>query len=211
MEFCLVEPENGLGAYQWHRGFAAANNHLFPRTWEVYERLAADGQVWCARDGREFAALAYFLLDQGAWEVGGLMVSTQARSKGIASVLARLTLGHLLFTEDPLSRGERVVMHVHRENPDPRALIERKLRFKLAREIEADGSEFPGLRQNAHGKVQGDEFEIGIPESLLALAEWCDSWSGSLTDGSAAVVTLSPHTSLSMWAEAFRDMTQRHG
>src|SRR6266581_8542145 len=155
VEFSLIDPMKGREAYQWHRGFAASNDCIFPRSWESYERLADDGQLWSARNEKgDYLALAYFCFDDGRWEVGGLMVANQERLKGVGSTIMRLTLGHLLFVEDPLDRGESVIAHVHAENLDPRPIIEGTLKFRLTGRIKKPGSELPGLRTNAVGEVE---------------------------------------------------------
>jgi len=134
------------------------------------------------------------------------MVATQERGKGIGSIIARLTLGHVLFAEDPLNRVESVIAHVHAENDKPRLLLEKALKFRLSQRINVPGSELPGLRTNAAGEVEGDEFELVKPKTLVALAQWCDTWNGRLKDHREAQIILSPGTSLSMWASAFHDM-----
>src|SRR6267378_2831142 len=129
VEFCVIDPAKGREAYQWHRGFAASNDCIFPRPWAKFESLAADGQVWCARnDAGDYLALAYFCFEEGKWEVGGLMAATQERGNGVGSIITRLALGHVLFEEDPLDRGESVIMHVHAANLDPRPIIENVLK-----------------------------------------------------------------------------------
>jgi hypothetical protein len=206
-ELRLVRPEEGPRVYQWHRGFVAANENLFPRTWDVYRQLAEDGQIWCACDESDnYVALSYFCQDGKEWEIGGLMVSTAQRGKGLAAIITRLTLGHLLFEEDPLDRSEPIIAHVHAENNDPRALMEHVLKFKFRKRVVIPGSTLPGLRVNAEGNVVGDEFIIAIPTSLLAVAEWCEQWNGSLKDGTPAQILLRPQTSLAQWARAFRQM-----
>lgn len=210
VEFCVVDPAEGREAYQWHRGFAASNDCIFPQPWATYEGLADEGRLWCARnDTGDYLALAYFRFDGGKWEVGGLMVATQERGKGVGSIITRLTLGHVLFEEDPLDRGESIIAHVHAENLEPRRIIEDVLKFRLSRRIKVPGSALPGLRTNTAGEVEGDEFELVKPNTLDALAQWCDTWSGRLKDGRDAQVLLRPGTSLSMWARAFRDMAAR--
>jgi len=210
VQFSLVDPTQGREAYQWHRGFAASNDHLFPRTWKTYEALAENGQIWCARDGEDYLGLAYFHLQGDECEVGGLMVATSQRSKGIGSTLACLTLGHVLFEEDPLSRGVRIVAHVHSENnPGPRPIFRHLLKFSLARQVNIPGRELPGLKTNAEGFVVGDEFHLTKPDTLKALADWCRKWSGGTKDGRRAEIELGPETSLDTWAQAFDDMTSR--
>jgi len=210
IEFCVVDPVKGREAYQWHRGFAASDDCIFPRPWAIFESLADDGRIWCARNGEgEYLGLAYFSFDNGSWEVGGLMVAAQEKAKGVGSIIARLTLGHVLFEEDPLDRGESVIMHVHVENKTPRPIIEHVLKFRYSRPIKAPGSAFPGLRTNAAGDVEGDEFKLVKPDTLDALAQWCENWNGRLKDKREAKVLLSPGTSLPLWASAFRDMARR--
>src|SRR5207248_2508729 len=151
--------------YQWHQGFAASNDCMFPRSWSTYQKLATDGSLWCARNMRtgDYLALAYFCLDNHSWEIGGLMIANQERRKGVGSIIARLTLGHVLFEEDPLSLGQRVIAHVHAENQLPRPLIQNILKFQFSHQIKVPGTQLPGLKVNAQGEVEGDEFELSRP------------------------------------------------
>ena len=208
--FAHVEPDEAWGVFQWHRGFAAADNHLFPRTWEHYEALANDSQVVKASDERGLLGLAYYALDGSCWEVGGLMVAASKRGSGVGATLMRVTLGHLLFEENPLERGESVIAHVHRDNAKPRTIIEEHLRFQFTKHIQARSSDLPGLSADPDGFVYGDEFELSLPASLEALAVWCDSWRGVLLDGSSATIELRDGISLEVWSAAFRDMATRH-
>ena len=210
VQFSIVDPGKCREAYQWHRGFAASNDCIFPRSWESYEQLADEGRVWCAQNDRgDFVALAYFDFDNSRWEIGGLMVATQERRKGIGSIIARLTLGHILFEEDPLGRGETIIAHVHAENLEPRSTIANVLRFRQSKHIKLPGALLPGLRTNIAGEIEGDEFETVRPDSLLALSQWCNTWDGKLKDGREVKVLLSPGTSLNLWAKAFREMASR--
>lgn len=200
----IVDPSDGREVFQWHRGFAASNDRIFPRPWEEYERLAEEGRLFYARDqAGEYLALAYFRLEDSAWEIGGLMVDTREQRKGLGSVVTRLTLGHVLFEEDPLDRGERVIAHVHAENNEPRALIE-ALKFRKSGLIRVPAAMLPGLKANAAGEVEGDEFELVVPDTLLGMAEWCDTWSGRLRDHREVRIAFRQGISLAMWAQAFR-------
>ena len=210
VQFCPVNPSEGREAYRWHRGYAASNDHLFPRTWPAYERMANDGQVWCAKDEEgDFLALAYSTLDGDAWEVGGLMVAVQEKGKGIGSIIARLTLGHLLFEEDPLGNGQRVIAHIHALNDEPRHLFEDVLKFSITNRVCIPVSELPGLKANADGYVEGDELGLVNPQTLTDLASWCRAWKDRLKDGRAAAIVLRDGISLEMWADAFDDMAFR--
>ena len=203
----IVDPEQGPKVYQWHRGFAAADDHIFPRPVESFEQLAEEGQLLYAANARgDYLGLAYFRLDGSKWEIGGLMVDTREKQHGIGGALTRLTLGHVLFEENPLERGEKIVAHVHAENNDPRPLIEQSLKFHHTEHIEVPTAKLPGLKANASGLVVGDEFELTVPDTLLALATWCETWGGKLKDDRPVRVVLRDGVSLAMWAVAFRQM-----
>ena len=209
--FAVVHPDCGREAYQWHRGFAATDMHIYPRTWDTYERMADDGCIVCARDPRgDFLGLAYFNLDEGhslrTWEIGGLMVPGSERSSGIGTTLVCVTLGQLLFEEQPQQGSDRVVAHVHAENDAPRGLFAKRLKFAHAGTLEIPGAQLPGLEADAEGFVVGDEFEMTTPDTLVALADWCEAWKGKLRDGRAADVSLRHGIDLGVWSAAFRQM-----
>jgi hypothetical protein len=208
--FGLVDPAYGLHAYNWHRGFAGANPYLLPRSRAAYEQLAKVGRVWCARnEDNDFISLSYFNLQGGAWEIGGVMVDHTARGKGVGTTIAHLTLAHVLFTEDPFVNGEKVVAHIHKDNPDsPRPIFEGALKFHWVAAIKKPAHELPGLKANAQGYVEGDEFELTRPDTLIALAKWCRAWNGSLGKGATGVIELMPNTTLELMADAFDEMAK---
>jgi RimJ/RimL family protein N-acetyltransferase len=127
--FAHVDPALAREVFQWHRGFAAANQMLFPRSWTEYEDLANDGRIVCATEDGHYVGLCYYTWDETEeeWEIGGLMVDTGKRGRSLGSVLMRVTLAHLLFEEEPLSRHERIISHVHKQNDSPRRVIEGQL------------------------------------------------------------------------------------
>ncbi|KLO25280.1 hypothetical protein ABW17_30190 [Mycobacterium nebraskense] len=121
--FAHVAPEDAAEAFDWHRAFAEADEHIFPRSWDEFEQLANDWELVCARENGEIVGLCYYTLDGGTWEIGGLMVHRSQQGRGVGSTLMRITLGNLLFDLDPLSRGESIISHVHRDNNAPRKII----------------------------------------------------------------------------------------
>lgn len=215
--FSLIDPEEWRGAYKWHRDFVSTNDLVFPRTIEEYEVLASEGQIWCARDAKgDYRALAYYKLghsehlNRDAWEVGGLMVAASERKRGVGSALVCLTLGHVLFEDDPLAQGIPVIAHVHADNnPGPRPIFQGLLQFAHGCSVEIPGEALPGLRTNDKGFVVGDEFLLSTPGTLTALAGWCKAWSGKLKDGQQAEIVFGPGRSLEVWAKAFDDMASR--
>jgi len=211
VRFGIVDPSQGWDAYQWHRGFAGNGDCVYPRPWSAFESLVTSEQVLCARDtDGDYVALTYYTLDAGKWEIGGLMVATPERKKGVGGTIARLTVGYVLLTEDPLPVGQSVIAHIHEANDMPRPLFELSLKFRKVRQVSYPGEQLAGLKTNADGMVVGDELEIVVPDTLEALAKWCDAWKGKLKDGSEAKIVLGPgpDTDLKEWARAFRDMAK---
>jgi hypothetical protein len=45
-----------------------------------------------------------------------------------------------------------------------------------------------------------------VPDTLNALAEWCENWNGELKDRTPAVVDLLEGTTLTDWASDLREM-----
>ena len=205
--FRRVPIENRYEAYQWHRDFASGSEHLFPRLRSEFSELVISGAVWCAVNAsNDYCAMATYAEDGNAWEIGGLMVSDSERMRGIGSIIMRLALGTVLTELDPLNSGERVITHVHAENDKPRTLIEHGLKFVHSAPVRIHGSKLPGLKVDAEGYVNGDEFELAVPESLEALADWCEGWVGKLKDGTQAVIALPNGQTLEGWASDFREM-----
>jgi hypothetical protein len=212
--FSLVGAEAETYAFDWHTAFTEDDKSVFPRTREQFHRFVANGMAWAATDEKgAFLGLAYASQEAVAWEIGGLAVTVEAREKGVGLLLAYLTLGHLLFEEDPLAndppRPLRIIVHVLKTNPRPRAIIENILRFRIARSVRVPGHELPGLETDDEGFVCGDEFEISIPDTLHVLADWADRWDGKLRSGEPAHIELRDGVTLAIWAEAFRQMTEQ--
>lgn len=139
------------------------------------------------------------------------MVAMTERGKRLGSVLMRLTLGHLLFEENPLAQGHKIIAHVLKSNPNPRGIIKDDLKFNFETDVEISASKLPGLRANAAGFIEGDEFHFVVPDGLTALAGWLESWDEKLNNGERVEVILRPYVSLKKWAAAFRSMAEEHG
>lgn len=211
--FSAIDIDDCLGAYHWHRGFSGANDALFPRQFDDFEQLVMEGSVWAARDSAgDYLALAYasFNEDTKECEVGGLMVATQARGRGLGAMMMSLALAHALIEEDILIDPEvRVVAHVLRSNDKPRGIIEKKLMFHLAKSVCIPGDKLPGLRTEDDGNVHGDEYELTIPDSLIALADWARSWTGQLPGDEMADIELRAGVSMKDWCDALDEMAAR--
>jgi hypothetical protein len=206
--FRHVDPSDAAGAFRWHRAFAETNNHIFPREWGYFERLAEDWSLWSAAEDNVIVGLVYYAFDEDhqAWELGGLMVGGGQRGRGVGVTLMRVALANLLVDLDPLSDGQAVISHVHRDNPNPRNVIEKDLAFGHEGPIQVPAEAVPGLAADDDGFVYGELFSLRNPESLVALAAWCRGWSGSLRDGTPADIALRDGMTLNLWADAIDDM-----
>ena len=208
IEFSKVPRRKGREAYQWHRGFAAQNEHMFPRSWEEYRTFADEGQLWCARDlakNGDYLGLAYSNFEDNKWEIGGLMVAVHARANGIGLVLGHLALGSVLYSENPLNFGHSVIVRIHSANSGVRPLID-KLGFTFAERIVRPAACAPGMAVNAKGEIEGEEFHMSNPGTLVALAEWAENWNRQIKNRTAARIVLGPNQTLQLWAQAFRVM-----
>ncbi len=205
--FSLVQDDGLREAYGWHKGYAAANHHILAKTWPQYESIVASGHMWIAKDGKgEIHAMAYAVLDGETWEIGGLMVAVQEGRRGIGTAIIFITLGHLLFEENPLADRKRVIAHAHAQNEKPLKLIEELLRFEKTQDVKIPKDMLPGLLADPDGFIRGSEFSLRIPDTLKALAEWSSTWKGCLNDGTRASVDLRDGITFDMWAEAFLSM-----
>lgn len=167
-------------------------------------------QVWCAIDSEdEYLALSYAAFDEGenVWEIGGLMVAASARGKGLGLIMMRLPLGQTLMNERPLSSTPpaKIVAHVLAGNDDPRRIIP-AAGFAFSHSVTIPNEALPGLRHDADGFIRGDEFHLELPQAVIDLADWCDSWDQKLRDGTPATVDLTDGLNLNDWARAFRKM-----
>lgn len=206
--FRIVDTQEIGRAHVWHSEFAAANDAIFPRTEAKFFELAMARCLWCAVSSDDhYLAMSYANFDDGAWEIGGLMVDPEMRGKGVGTIMMRLPLAHLLFTEQPLSWTPRppILTHVLKGNEAPRRIIP-EVGFEFEKPVRVPPSAVPGLKVEADGWVHGDEFHLATPEALLRLADWAGSWTGRLRDGTSAEIDLLDGTTMNDWSAAFRDM-----
>jgi hypothetical protein len=196
MDFNAIPPGDVLLAYNWHSGFAAANQNLLPRTEAQFRQFVLDGQVWAARDERGYAGFIYCVPERNAggaaesWELGGLMVASREKGQGIGWILASLALIDLLISENPLSRGERIIAHVLASNREPQKLLEKTLKFTRRDSVFIPGHRLPGLPVNSDGCVEGEVYEFCDITAIQCLADWCIKAPSQLKDGRQVSITL---------------------
>lgn len=208
--FRIVDSNEAVRAFHWHRAFAGTHEAIYPRSEEAFEGLVLERSVWCAVSSEdEYLAMSYasFADEDGVWEIGGLMVAEAMRGKGLGLIMMRLPLAGMLFNEQPLSWEvvPEIVAHVLASNSAPRRIIP-EAGFVFDHAVEIPAAALPGLKADVDGFIRGDEFHLKIPDALIALADWCDGWDGKLRDGTHASIDLLPGVTLADWATAFREM-----
>ena len=188
--FSAIELDDCQSAHQWHRGFVGANDALFPREHDDFQSMVMDGSVWAAKStSGDYLAMAYSSYDEAkkVCEIGGLMVVTAERGKGLGATIMRLTLAHALLEENLLSvPGVRIITHALEGNSEPLPIIEKALKFHRVGPVRYPATQLPGLRSK-DGYVHGDEFEISLPETLSSLADWAEQWKGELKGATAHI------------------------
>lgn len=206
--FGLVDPAEAQNVYQWHRGFACANPHISKRPWQEFAFLAQNWQIVAAKDNNgDYAAIAYFDYRGDCWVMGGLATACDHRYRGVGSVIAHIALGHMLFAEDPLSRNERIILHIANVNKKPMGVIE-QLGFRYVKSV--CGGNLPVINGSNNDKNNiKHEFELTVPDTLNVLINWCDNWNGKLKDGSLATIELQTEDMLRSWRKAFADMINK--
>jgi hypothetical protein len=206
-----VRPDEALAAFEWHKAFAESDDHIFPRSWNDFRRMAEDYELVTAVEDGEFVGMCYYTQgESGEYEVGGLMVHGSQQNRSLGAALWCVTLGNLLIDIDPLEQGEGVIAHVIKSNPAPRGIITALTRFRHRKEVTIPSDELPGLKVEEDGMVHGDEFELTVPDTLIALATWCEEWAGELRDGTKAVLNLREGMTVADWAGEFRLMAEQH-
>ncbi|MDE2403408.1 MAG: GNAT family N-acetyltransferase [Sphingomonadales bacterium] len=220
--FSAIEHGQCAAVHQWHRGFAGANRAIAPRDYDFFELLAWDGCVWAAMsDEGDFLALAYaaFDEDEAVCEIGGLMVDVRYRGNGLGSTVARLALCHALVSENLLAvPGVRIIARVLRE-PQEMAdahaqerrftIIEDVLRFRHARQYALQNGEIENLVCD-DGFFVVDEYEMVIPDTIAALADWARSWTGFVGGDKPALVEFHDGVDMALWTQALERMLLEH-
>jgi GNAT superfamily N-acetyltransferase len=211
LTFRIVDNTEIREAFDWHRAFAEAHDAIYPRDRNTFGDLVYDRCVWCAvcPDGA-IKAMSYAAFSHDEWEIGGLMVHDEMRGKGLGRVMMRLPLVHMLVNEQPFASEPQplIVAHVLRGNDAPRRIIP-EVGFEFAKAVEIDSLYLPGLKADEDGMVRGDEFHFPMPSGLIKLADWCESWDGTLADGSDSTVDFLGGLTLRDYGGALREAAQQ--
>ncbi|HEX3104998.1 MAG TPA: GNAT family N-acetyltransferase [Terriglobales bacterium] len=162
-------------AFKFHRDFASANSHIWPRSPEEFKQLAREGSLFGVRIAAsgEYVGLCYSDLKEAdrVWEVGGLMVASEARKRGIGTLLARFVLVHTFAWSRPFRNSQEVIAMVHEANQDPRQIVE-DLGFVFVKSEEVPEEIIPkSMKRNPEGKLVGHRFRF-TDDGLRELERW---------------------------------------
>lgn len=204
--FSAIEADDCFSAHKWHATFVEADDALYPRNHDDFESMVLAGSVWAAKSPTgDYLGLAYASYNEETkvCEIGGLMVAAEARGMGLGGTIMRLALAHMVLEENLLSiPGVRIVAHVVEGNERPLRIITEALRFRHVNEVRYPADDLPGLRSR-DGWVHGDEYELTLPGTIAALAEWAEGWNGHL-NGGVAHIELRNGVNMDDWARALR-------
>lgn len=157
--FFQVPSTAATEAFSFHE--AAANPHIWLRTPEQIKEYADNGELFGVRRQSTggMVALCYAVLDEHTdeWEVGGLTVAQSAQNFGIATLLMRFAVAHIIATQRPWSYGQEVITMAHEANDEPRKIFAR-LGFEQRDRVLAPPSAPASMKRNAAGEVWGDKF-----------------------------------------------------
>jgi len=187
-----VQPADAKAAYAFHQRISHDDPYVWQRTEQELEAQIAKGYVYCALDAQtgSMVGLCYTVFDAHAlaWEIGGMTIDSTVQRIGLATALGVFAMAHLIVYQDPWNNNQRVLAHVHKDNPKPRALLEKAGFVKTRSVTIPDAYAPPKMRREKNGEVHGDEFEIS-PGGLLKLSSWFDDISRNNFKPVAATVT----------------------
>jgi len=181
-------------AFSFHCSIAKSDPHLRLRSEDDIRTFAEEGELFGVRSvASNILALCYAALDESSneYEVGGLAVLPEVRQLGVASVLARFAIAHIIANERPWRSGYRIVAYVHEDNQNPRNLVDR-LGFQHSGRSALKGGTST-MKQNPQGEVVGDKFEF--PRAAVKqLCNWFKrEFRSLLRDGvTPAIIELKP-------------------
>ena len=172
-----VTPGERESAYRLHERMATTpDSHLWARTEAEIKTLIDEYSLfgaWVGSDKR-LVAICYVTLSDNelSWEIGGMTVDDSVRGLGIGTILFRFVLAHTIVYQEPWVNGQKLLVHIHEGNREPRVLIER-LGFQYIKTFEVPESSNPPkwMKRNAQGRVMGEEFEFSAAASK-ALSDW---------------------------------------
>src|ERR1700750_3073455 len=109
-------------AIGFHSSIATTNPHLRLRPEAEIRHFAENGELFAARSvgSKTLLALCYVTFDDSpnSYEIGGLAVLPGVQKLGVASVLVRFAIAHLIANERPWKLGRQIIAYVHEDNSD---------------------------------------------------------------------------------------------
>lgn len=194
--FSQIPDSSAAEAFSFHQLVASSDPHIMPRSESQIKVFAERGELFGVRKATSgtFVAICYATLEERSheWEIGGLTVLDELRKLGIGTVLVRFTLCSVIANERPWDFGDKIIAHVHEENPKPRGLLQ-AIGFELLAGKEGivilpGESAPPSMKRNAEGNVVGHTFQF--PRAAVRqLYNWLNGeWRGVLRDGNTQAI-----------------------
>ncbi len=183
--FIQVQSSLAVEAYLFHKS-QSSNEHIWPRTETQIHEYAENGELFAVRSAStgEFVGLCYATLDGEEWEIGGLTVPERMRHLHLGTFLTRFALAYTIAMQRPWHYRQKIIAHVHQDNPKPRRLLEQVIGFVFAEKVEIPGELAPApMKRNEAGNLCGDKF-IFPPSAVKGLLTWFEQeFKGTLDDG----------------------------
>src|SRR5436853_3365347 len=144
--FFQVRSESADSAFSFYSGIAKNNSYIWFRSEKEIKEFAENGELLgaCHPVSGKLVALCYvtFIEQSNEYEIGGVVVSAEVQHLGLAAVLVRFALAHVIANERPWKHHREIIAHVQEANGDPRNLMAR-LGFKHVRRFTLEGDEVP--------------------------------------------------------------------
>lgn len=137
-------PSHAEEAYRFHAFWSAQDENIRDRSLGEIAAMALDGSLYGATrcsDGK-LIGICYAILDgdEGAWEIGGLIVEPSCRDHDVAWILGGLALVSVLVFVRPWNKGRAIVAKVRVGNTSPVGLLS-KLGFQPTELVTRDDRE----------------------------------------------------------------------
>jgi hypothetical protein len=164
-------------AHAFHLSLASKNPFIKQRDLEQMREFAENGELFGVRRANscEPVATCYATLheEEGEYEMGGLGVADQDRKVGLASVLIRVAIAHII-AYDEFHKSFEIVAYVDASNLHPRKLLKTL--------------EFESIGRISRAGAIKEKFAFLPRRGLPRLSEWFDNFNGFLQDGIPAVI-----------------------
>ena len=193
----IADETRAPNIFAFHKEYLT--EHLWPRTLAEFRELATNGALYEAIEttsgAEDMVGLCYIMHGQEPTppnaergEFGGVYVTENCRSLGLASCLGKAAISNHFAWDPPKGR---LIAHVHEDNSLPRDLLEKRLGFFRNGEESPPASAVPpSMKRNAGGQVVGHLFEFRR-KTLIDFASWIETASEVIETKKGARIRIS--------------------